>query len=114
MGGVEIVRGVGLLEVVRRFYFGIVGVGVPDDPVMRSITKNDNQEHAGGRRGRRPLREYLLIIEVRRKRGIPAETPQHYHHTTLPNNCQLSVPEKLWILCFIPNFRKLFVLFPIL
>ena len=83
-------RGVGLLEVVRRFYFGIVGVGVPDDPVMRSITKNDNQEHAGGRRGRRPLREYLLIIEVRRKRDIPAEMPQHNHHTILPNNCQLS------------------------
>ena len=50
----------------------------------------------------------------KRKGGIPAETPQHNYHTTLPNNCQLSVREKLWILCFIPNFRKLFVLFPIL
>ena len=51
---------------------------------------------------------------LKQKGGIPAETPQHYHHTTLSNNCQLSVWEKLRILCFTPKFRKLFVLFPVL
>ena len=38
MGGVQIVRGVGLRWQTGVFLLGIVGVGVPDDPVMRSIT----------------------------------------------------------------------------
>ena len=38
MGGAKIVRGVGLLGTPGIFVLGIVGVGVPDDPVMRSIT----------------------------------------------------------------------------
>ncbi len=65
-------------------------------------------------RGAPPRRPGRTISQVKQKGDIPAETPQHYHHTTLPNNCQLSVCEKLRILCFTPKFRKLFVLFPVL
>ena len=149
MGWRKIVRGVGPLEGVRRFYFGAsrrwqivigawvevrsyVGSGCGGCPAFffwdrrgrRPRRPGDAQHHInpasrmmpGGRRGRRPLRDIFCLWRCgeKKKGGIPSETPQHYHHTTLSNNCQLSVCEKLRILCFIPKFRKLFVWFPVL
>ena len=120
MGWGEIVRGVGSPEGVRRFF---IFWRVAADRLLSSWAT------AGSRRIFAPiwLRRFRQCEDpstrfacsgwhgaAQTERDIPAETPQYDHHTTLPDNCQLSVCEKLRILCFTPKFRKLFVLFPVL
>ena len=111
MGRVQIVRGVGLPEVVRRFLF------LGESPLTNCNWCMGWGEIVRGVGPPEGVRRFFILGRVawlKQKGDIPAETPQHYYHTTLPNNCQLSVCEKLRILCFTPKFRKLFVLFPVL
>ena len=89
MGRRKIVRGVGLRWQTGVFLLGIVGVGVPDDPVMRSITKKRQPGACRGTsRTPSPTRISFGYSGVIKEKGA---SPQRRPNTIIIPHCQTTV-----------------------